>query len=147
MTARLLALCALLACQRTVPTHVIDAKLPTKVHVGDAVVTVEVAEQQDDIERGLMHRDSLAADHGMLFFMPREKDWAFWMHDALIPLDIIFITKDLTVAGVLPRMRPGNDRPRRIGATSLYVLEVNAGWAADHNVAPGTSVQFENLRP
>ncbi|MEO7095921.1 MAG: DUF192 domain-containing protein, partial [Polyangiales bacterium] len=57
---------------------------------GDAVVTVEVADTPKVVNAGLEKRTSLGEDAGMLFFMPKRKDWSFWMHDTLIPLDIVF---------------------------------------------------------
>lgn len=111
----------------------------------EARVTVELAVTPQTIQRGLMHRTELAPDRGMLFVMDRDKDWAFWMRDTLISLDMIFITRDLTVAGIVPRTTPRTDRPRRVGAPSRYVLEVNAGWAAAHHLAPGDRVRFDNL--
>ena len=93
-----------------------------------------------------MHRTQLAPDAGMLFFMGYERDHAFWMKNTFIPLDMIFIARDLTVAGIVHRAQPGSERLRRAGAPSLYVLEVNAGWAAAHHVTPGGRVRFENLR-
>jgi uncharacterized protein len=108
-------------------------------------VTVEVADTKAVIDRGLMDRRELGADHGMLFFMGKERDWSFWMHDTLIPLDIVFITKDLHVAGIARDAVPQTDTSRKVGALSLYVLEVNAGWAAAHHVESGARVRFDNI--
>ena len=57
----------------------------------------------------------------------------------------MFITKDLKVAGVLENMQPLDDTSRGVGRPSLYVLEVNAGWAKAHGVAAGTTVAFEGV--
>ena len=124
----------------------IDPAAPVAVIIGDARVTVELADTTSSISRGLMHRTQLAADTGMLFLMGYERDHAFWMKNTLIPLDMIFIARDLTVAGVVHETQPRSERPRRAGAPSLYVLEVNAGWAAEHRVTRGIAVRFENLR-
>ncbi len=107
---------------------------------------VELADTARKVERGLAGRQQLAADTGMLFFMGRAKDWAFWMQETSISLDIIFITPDLRVAGIVHGAAPGTSIKHRIGAMSLYVLEVNAGWAAGHGITKGATVQFENVR-
>ena len=148
---RWLVLLVLISCSRDSPRETkVDPALPVHVVVttptGDARITVEVADTPKAIERGLMFRKELPADHGMLFLMKREKDWSFWMQDTLIPLDIIFITKQLTVAGIVHQATPGSKQYRRVGAPSIYVLEVNGGWAQRHGVADGAKVVIDNLR-
>jgi hypothetical protein len=122
---------------------------PTKVFLetpgGTRTVVVEVVYTPPKIERGLMFREHLAPDAGMLFFMGSEYDWAFYMRNTLIPLDMIFITKDMTIAGVVANAEPKTETLRRVGKPSLYVLEVNGGWAAAHGAGPGTKVRFEHL--
>ena len=61
---------------------------------GEATVTVEVVTTRAEIERGLMWRDQLPYDAGMLFVMGKEDVWAFYMRNTLIPLDIIYIARD-----------------------------------------------------
>jgi uncharacterized membrane protein (UPF0127 family) len=119
----------------------------SKVTLGDASVEVEVVATPAKIERGLMYREHLPMEQGMLFLMDRENDWRFWMHNTLIGLDIIFIKKDMTVAGIAANAKPQDDSLLNVGVPSLYVLEVNAGWAAAHQVAAGTRVKFENVPP
>src|SRR5215469_15071206 len=66
---------------------------------GDVAVAVEVVSTEAAVERGLMYRENLPPEDGMLFLMPVVKDWAFWMRNTLIPLDMIFIAPDMTIAG------------------------------------------------
>ncbi|MBL0218879.1 MAG: DUF192 domain-containing protein [Myxococcales bacterium] len=137
-------------CAERHRAELVDPAAPVRVVIstpaGNATVTVEVADTKAVIDRGLMERRSLGADAGMLFFMNKERDWSFWMHDTLIPLDIVFITKDLHVAGIARDTKPQTDTSIRVGTSSLYVLEVNAGWSAAHHVEAGQRVQFENLK-
>ena len=114
---------------------------------GAATVDVEVVWRDHDLEQGLMYRENLAPDAGMLFLMPKEEQQTFWMHNTLIPLDMIFITHDLKVAGVVANAAPETDTRRQVDAPSLYVLEVNGGWAAAHHVAAGTQVSFVRVPP
>ncbi|MBV8756460.1 MAG: DUF192 domain-containing protein [Deltaproteobacteria bacterium] len=113
---------------------------------GAITVDVEVVATPAKIEKGLMYRQYLAPDAGMLFLMGKEKDWTFWMHNTLIPLDMIFIAKDMTVAGVVQNAEPKTDTLRTCGATSLYVLEVNGGYTASHGVIAGAKVRFDNVK-
>jgi uncharacterized membrane protein (UPF0127 family) len=120
-------------------------KVIIETAAGPQTVTVEVVYTAPKIERGLMYREHLGPDAGMLFFMGREDDWAFYMRNTLIPLDMIFITKDMTIAGVVANAEPKTETLRRVGKPSLYVLEVNAGWAAAHQAVAGAKVRFEAL--
>ncbi len=112
---------------------------------GDLAVTVEIAATSAKIERGLMFREHLPPDDGMLFLMKDERKWPFWMHNTLIPLDMIFIAKDLTIAGIVENAEPRTDTLREVNAPSLYVLEVNGGYCAAHKVATGAKVRFEGV--
>ena len=141
------------------PTHDVAAT-PTppaaampKVHLlvspaapqGDIPVSVEIVSTEAQIERGLMYREHLPPDQGMLFLMDREKKWSFWMHNTLIPLDIIFIASDFTIAGIVENAEPKTDTLREVHRPSLYVLEVNGGFCAAHKIAAGTKVAFEGV--
>jgi uncharacterized membrane protein (UPF0127 family) len=112
---------------------------------GAATVRVEVADTKPRVERGLMYRQNLPPEDGMLFLLGIEQDWKFWMRNTLIPLDIIFIKRDLTVAGVSANAEPLTESMRTVGVPSLYVVEVNAGWAAAHHVAAGTPVHVDGV--
>jgi uncharacterized membrane protein (UPF0127 family) len=93
-----------------------------------------------------MYRPHLPLDAGMLFLMGKERDWSFWMRNTLIPLDIIFITKDMTIAGIVGNAVPQDETLRTVGKPSLYVLEVNGGWTKANGVTAGARVRFENVR-
>lgn len=112
---------------------------------GDAVVDVEVVASEGAIRRGLMFRQHLPPGNGMLFLMPVEREWTFWMRNTLIPLDMIFIRGDMTVAGVVENAEPKTEVLRSVGEKSRYVLEVNGGWAREHGVVKDVSVRFENV--
>ena len=100
-------------------------------------VRVEVAVTEDEQRRGLMQRRHLGVDDGMLFVFPSETRQSFWMHDTLLPLDMLFVRSDGRVAGIVENAEPLTDTPRGVQARSRYVLEVNGGWCAAHGVAAG----------
>ncbi|MEZ4368415.1 MAG: DUF192 domain-containing protein [Kofleriaceae bacterium] len=112
---------------------------------GEVAVTVEVVDTEPTIRQGLMYRRFLAPDAGMLFVPRVEQVWTFWMRNTLIPLDMIFITRDLTVAGVVARTVPLDETPRYVDTPSLYILEVNGGWAEAHGVGAGAKVRFDGI--
>jgi hypothetical protein len=107
---------------------------------------VEVAETGEQQAQGLMHRQSLAPDRGMVFPRDPPGDASFWMKNTLIPLDMIFIGEDGRIVGIVARAAPGDLSALSAGGPSRYVLEVNGGWAEAHGVAPGDRVRFENVR-
>lgn len=113
---------------------------------GDVVVSVEVVSTPAKIGQGLMYRQHLPPDAGMLFLMGYENDWQFYMRNTLIPLDMVFIKKDMTIAGIVENAEPRTETLRQVGLPSLYVLEVNGGWTAAHKVAAGATVRFDNVR-
>ena len=105
-----------------------SAKVYLETPRGEVAVNVEVVATEPKIERGLMYREHLPLDAGMLFMMGYEQDWSFWMQNTLIPLDMIFIKKDMTIAGISENAEPQTETLRKVGVPSLYVLEVNGGW-------------------
>jgi uncharacterized membrane protein (UPF0127 family) len=105
-------------------------------------VTVEVVETDAARQRGLMYRKHLAPDAGMLFIFDREEQHSFWMHNTLIPLDMLFIKSDWTVLGIVENATPLTDSLRNVPGASQYVLEVNAGFSRRHGLQAGTTVRY-----
>lgn len=108
-------------------------------------VTVEIANTDELRRRGLMYRQNLAPDAGMLFLFPMDEVHQFWMKNTLIPLDMIFIRKDGTVAGVVENAEPKTLDGRSVGKESRHVLEVNGGFARLHGIGEGTRVSYEHV--
>ncbi len=122
--------------------------LPTgKVLLKDAyggahAVEVEIAATDHSRMRGLMWRKELAAGKGMLFLFPREAQQSFWMRNTLIPLDMIFIGKDMKIAGIVESTTPRSLESRGVAKLSQYVLEVPGGWSQKVGIRAGTAVEF-----
>ncbi len=137
----------------TDPTPAAPAAPPAgqpRVHLatptGEVTVRVEVVSTPPTIQRGLMFRQHLPLDAGMLFLMGEEDDHTFYMRNTLIPLDMIFIARDLTIAGIVESAEPRTETLRSVGKPSLYVLEVNGGWTRSHQVVPGAKVRFDGVK-
>ncbi len=102
---------------------------------------VEVMRTEDQRERGLMFRRSLAADRGMLFDFKSERRVDMWMKNTFLPLDMIFIAKNGRVAAIAENAEPLSERIISSGAPAYGVLELNAGAAARIGVAIGDKVE------
>lgn len=110
-------------------------------------VDVEVARTPAETQRGLMFRRQMAPNAGMIFLFARPRQMTFWMRNTYIPLDMVFITSEMRVLGVVENATPETDDAREVEGISQYVLEVNAGFAREHGIVPGTAVRFEDLPP
>jgi uncharacterized membrane protein (UPF0127 family) len=106
------------------------------------VVNVEVVDTPDMRQRGLMYRKQLAPDAGMLFLFDQQEQHTFWMHNTLIPLDMIFIKSDWTVLGIVENATPLTDSKREVPGASQYVLEVNAGFSRRVGLQAGTLARY-----
>lgn len=145
-----LLLCAFQCnAKRTSPPPAAQSENPPRVIFKDGFgVKVEVAADGENRAQGLMYRDHLAEDRGMIFFFPQKGDYAFWMKNTIIPLDMIWIDEAKKVVHVAHDVPPCQADPCPSyppGAESMYVLEVAAGVAAKHHVANGDVLTFERL--
>lgn len=112
---------------------------------GTQSVEVEVAATPDTRRRGMMWRTELAPGKGMLFLFPEEEVQSFWMANTLIPLDMIFITSGMQVAGIVDRAVPQSRAARSVGVPSQYVLEVPGGWSQSVGIVKNSPVEFEGV--
>lgn len=103
-------------------------------------IDVEVAKSPHDVERGLMYRRSMGDDHGMLFRLDGRRDHTFWMHNTCIALDMLFVDDDGVIVGIVEGAAPLTESTRSVGCPSVFVLEVNGGWARKRGVAPGQKI-------
>ena len=115
--------------------------LPTQsVTLGEVPLTVEVAATDEHRRVGLMNRDSMPEDLGMIFVYPASGVRGFWMKDTRIPLSIAFIDTDGTIKRISD-MRPFNlDRVSSL-YPARYAIDVNKGWFDRHGVKVGDTVQ------
>lgn len=108
--------------------------------VGNARATVEVAASAAERRRGLMHRESLPQDHGMLFIFPEEAMRTFWMKDTPLPLSIAFADSGGRIVRITD-MEPLSTRPVSSGQPARYALEMSRGWFERRGVFVGDAIQ------
>lgn len=107
--------------------------------------TVEIADTPDKRALGLMFRDELPADHGMLFIFDQEAPLSFWMKNTRIPLDIMYFDSRLVLVSVSEntppcRMRLCPGYPSE--GPAQYVLELNAGKASELGLQTGDRLEL-----
>jgi len=112
---------------------------------GERRFKVELAVKDNERQRGLMYRESLADDEGMVFFFERMQPLAFWMKNTFIPLDMIFIDDALRIVGIVESAEPLTTTSRRVPGLSRFVLEVRGGLSAELGIAAGQRVRFEGV--
>ena len=101
---------------------------------------IEIADEPEEISFGLMERESLGEDAGMLFDFGNPREPAMYMKNTLIPLDMLFITSDGTIQMVARNTVPGSLRTISPGMPVKGVLEINGGRAAALGIEPGDKV-------
>lgn len=104
---------------------------------GEHAIEVEVADTPDKRETGLMNRDSMAADTGMLFEFGEARPVSMWMKNTLIPLDMIFMDENGVIVNIAENARPLSLDIIPSNGAVHYVLELNGGAAAGYGAKPG----------
>jgi hypothetical protein len=107
---------------------------------------VEIADETEERKLGLMHRESLGENRGMLFVYEQEMLPAFWMKNMQIPLDMIFMDKNFKVVDYFENVPPCEEDPcerYRPVSKSKYILEVPAGTADEIMLAKGDMADWK----
>lgn len=113
----------------------------TELQVGGVTVTAEIADTPALRERGLMDRDSLPENHGMLFVYPDERELSFWMRNTPLSLDIAFIDRGGVITNI-ETMQANDDENTFSNRPAMFALEMEAGWFEANGVEPGARIGF-----
>lgn len=106
---------------------------------------VEIARTRKQRQRGLMHREELGPNQGMLFVFPRDQYLSFWMKDTGLPLSIAFLDAGGRVVGIFP-LEPFSLIPVRSTQKCRYALETNRGFFRDAGVERGDTIDLGPIR-
>jgi uncharacterized membrane protein (UPF0127 family) len=110
----------------------------------NVITTIDIEVADDDAERaqGLMYRDTMAENGGMLFLMETEELQNFWMKNTIISLDIIYADSDRRIVSISKNCKPYSLDQIPSGKLALYVVEVNAGYTSKYGIKVGDMISF-----
>ena len=121
----------------------------SRVCFGENCFVVEVVDSAAERTTGLMNRESLADDRGMLFIFDSEALYPFWMKNTLIPLDMIWLDADKKIVAIQENAVPCVADPCPIynpKVPALYVVELNGGTVAAKDIKVGEQVRFVGIK-
>lgn len=99
-------------------------------------IDAQVAAKPNETMTGLMYRDSMPAQEGMLFVFPEPSTQCFWMRNTRIPLSVAFVADDGTIVN-LADMKPMTENSHCSAKPVRFVLEMNQGWFAQKHITAG----------
>jgi len=103
-------------------------------------IEIEIADNDNKRTTGLMDRLEMKENRGMLFLFPYETIQSFWMHNTVIPLDMIFVNRENEIVTILKDTVPFDDGHYVSTAPASIVIEVNAGYTDRHGVKVGDKI-------
>ena len=109
------------------------------LHVGGYPITIEIASTPDEQSKGLMNRDHLDPDCGMLFCYDSPQDLSFWMKNTSVPLSIAFIDDEGRIANI-EDMNPHDENRVTSSRPCRWALETNRGWFKERNIGIGSKI-------
>ena len=139
LAAVLVGLLPLAACSS-------DDRLVAHTATGDYSFTVEVVDTPAARNKGLMFRQSLAKDAGMLFDFKQEQQTAFWMQNTFIPLDMVFISADGEVRTIHVNAKPHDTTSIPSGVPVQFVLEIPGGRSVEIGLKPGDKIDHPRMK-
>ena len=135
-----LALAGLLAYGAARPQDAAELTPMVQLNAGIHLIHAEVADNDSARMRGLMFRQGLAPNHGMLFVFDRPEMQCMWMRNTLIALSVAFLDDDGTVVNI-EEMKPQTDESHCARRPVRYALEMSAQWFSRHGITPGSRLQ------
>ncbi len=109
---------------------------------GEFITKIEIEIADNDAKRaqGLMYRDKMKFNRGMLFIFPKEDIQSFWMKNTTLPLDIIFVNKNSEIIKIHKNTTPYSLESYPSGKPAQFVVEVNAGFTDKFNIVEGDKI-------
>lgn len=108
--------------------------------IGTYVIDAELARTAEERQRGLMFRESLAENQGMMFQFTQADHYCMWMKNTLIPISIAFIDEHGKIINI-EEMRANSEQTTCAKSKARYALEMNTGWYNQRQIMVGQKVE------
>jgi hypothetical protein len=112
-----------------------------------ARLDIEIADTIDETIVGLMYRQSMESDQGMLFIFDTEQPRSFWMKNTYFSLDIIFVDSEGTIVSIQRETTPLSEASYSSDRPAQYVLEVVGGFTRQHGINAGDRIVWTRTAP
>jgi uncharacterized membrane protein (UPF0127 family) len=119
---------------------------PITLNAGFHNISAEVAQTPEERATGLMYRESMPPNHGMLFVFERPGQQCFWMKNTLLPLDVAFVADDGSIVNI-ERMKPSTLDAHCSTKPVRFVLEMNDGWFEKRAIPAGFRLKGRPFTP
>ncbi len=125
-----------------------DGELTFTTKSGEYItqIDIEIADTNPKRMQGLMFRESMKENRGMLFIFPTEEYQSFWMKNTIIPLDMIFVNAKRDIVNIHKNTTPYSEQSYPSTSPAKYVIEVNAGFTDKYNIKPGDKIVWRIVR-
>lgn len=121
--------------------------LPTlTLKMGEQSVQAEVAANDEQRQKGLMFREKLGKNAGMLFVFPNLAYHAMWMRNTPLPLSVAFMDDKGKILSI-HEMQPHTETPHQAAGPARYALEMSAGWFSAHKIGVGETIKGLDKAP
>ena len=135
-----------IACQPTdTPSEPINSQTYFPIPIGGIELQLQLALKPTEQQKGLMHRESLDKDHGMLFLFDRPDKRGFWMRNTRIPLDIGYFDSNGLLLEVHKLFPFDETTVNSRSSEVLIAVETNRGWYAANNIQVGDRIEMSSL--
>ena len=114
-----------------------------KIENSNLLLNVEIADTQERRKKGLMYREFLDEDKGMVFVFPEEDFLSVWMKNTKINLDIIFISKNYIIIDYFENISSMSEKIYTSRKKSKYILEINSGLIKKFKIKKGDKIKIE----
>lgn len=148
ITPLLILISLLCSCNQPEPisAKTADATTYFPIAIDGKTAYLQIAMNTAEQTKGLMHRDSLEPDHGMLFLFEQPKKQRFWMRNTKIPLDLAYYNTQAELEQIL-KLYPFDETPARSKSDDIQiVIEMNQGWYTKNQIRPQSSIDLQALK-